>query len=65
MESLSGSTVVITGGGSGIGAACARTFLAAGANVGVLDLDPGEWTDEHAFPVQADVADQESLNTAV
>jgi 2-keto-3-deoxy-L-fuconate dehydrogenase len=65
VESLSGSTVVITGGGSGIGAACARTFLAAGANVGVLDLDPGGWTDERACPVRADVADQESLDAGM
>jgi 3-hydroxybutyrate dehydrogenase len=36
---LSGRRVVITGGASGIGAACARRFAAAGARVIVVDLD--------------------------
>lgn len=36
---FAGSTVVITGGGSGIGRACARAFASAGARVAVIDLD--------------------------
>ncbi|WP_433444419.1 SDR family NAD(P)-dependent oxidoreductase [Nonomuraea sp. CA-141351] len=36
---FSGATVVITGAASGIGAASARAFAAAGASVWVLDLD--------------------------
>ncbi len=36
---LAGQVVVITGGGSGIGAACARAFRAAGAEICVLDID--------------------------
>jgi NAD(P)-dependent dehydrogenase (short-subunit alcohol dehydrogenase family) len=36
---LARHVVVITGGGSGIGAACARAFRAAGAEVCVADLD--------------------------
>jgi 3-hydroxybutyrate dehydrogenase len=35
---LTGRRVVVTGGGSGIGAACAVRFAAAGADVVVLDL---------------------------
>jgi NAD(P)-dependent dehydrogenase (short-subunit alcohol dehydrogenase family) len=62
---LATSTVVITGGGSGIGAACARTFLDAGARVGVLDLDPGDWADSKVHPVVADVSDQASLDSAM
>ena len=35
-------TVVITGGASGIGAACAQTFFDAGANVAILDVAPND-----------------------
>ncbi len=38
---LARHVVVITGGGSGIGAACARAFRAAGAEVCVADIDAG------------------------
>jgi 2-keto-3-deoxy-L-fuconate dehydrogenase len=62
---LATRTVVITGGGSGIGAACARAFLDAGARVGVLDLDPGDWADPDVQPVVADVSDQASLDVAM
>lgn len=34
-------TVLITGAGSGIGAACAKAFAASGARVAVVDLDQG------------------------
>ena len=37
---LENKVVVITGSGSGIGAACARRFAAEGAKVVVTDLDP-------------------------
>ncbi len=36
---LQGSTFLISGGGSGLGAACARLFTSAGANVVVLDVN--------------------------
>jgi NAD(P)-dependent dehydrogenase (short-subunit alcohol dehydrogenase family) len=36
---FSGKTVLVTGGGSGIGAATCRQFAAAGANVHVIDRD--------------------------
>jgi 3-hydroxybutyrate dehydrogenase len=39
MSDLTGRTAVITGGASGIGAACARRFAAAGARVTIADLN--------------------------
>ncbi len=38
-NSLSGKTAAITGAASGIGLACARTLLAAGAKVVLIDRD--------------------------
>jgi len=39
MADFSGKTVLVTGGGSGIGAAACRQFAAQGANVHVIDRD--------------------------
>lgn len=36
---IQGSTVVITGGGRGIGRELAKSFAARGGNVALLDLD--------------------------
>lgn len=42
---LEGKVAVITGGASGIGAACARRFAAEGADIVIADLDPSRATD--------------------
>jgi NAD(P)-dependent dehydrogenase (short-subunit alcohol dehydrogenase family) len=68
---LQGHTFLITGGGSGLGAACARTFLAGGANVVIADVNPqtGEQLaselGEHVRFAKTDVTSEESVQSAV
>jgi NAD(P)-dependent dehydrogenase (short-subunit alcohol dehydrogenase family) len=40
MRDLTGRSAIVTGGGSGVGAALTRQLVAAGADVSVADLDP-------------------------
>lgn len=54
---------LVTGGGSGIGAATVGAFREAGAQVGALDLDPPRHED--VLPLQADVTDGSSVGAAV
>jgi dihydroanticapsin dehydrogenase len=56
---LAGKAVLVTGGASGIGLACARAFRAEGARVAVVDREPGPGV------VQADVTDEPALAAAV
>jgi NAD(P)-dependent dehydrogenase (short-subunit alcohol dehydrogenase family) len=67
---LSGSTFLITGGGSGLGEATARRFAAAGARVVIADISPrGQEVagdlGESAFFVQTDVTQEASAAAAV
>ena len=66
---ISGSTAIVTGAASGIGAACARQLAAAGATVVVADLqaDKGEELAAEIKGVfaQVDVTNTEQITAAV
>ena len=69
MSLLAGRTAVVTGGGSGIGAATCRRFVEEGARVAVLDID-GDRAENVAGPLDAlpyavDVTDYDALAAAV
>src|SRR6478736_2971490 len=53
---VKGQAAIVTGGASGLGAACARTLAAAGAKVTILDMNE---------KAAADVADSASAEAAV
>jgi NAD(P)-dependent dehydrogenase (short-subunit alcohol dehydrogenase family) len=59
---ISGRTFLVTGGGSGLGAATARMLVDAGANVVVADLGRSE---EIGTYVETDVRDEASARRAV
>ncbi len=65
MAGFQGLVAVVTGGASGIGAACVAEFTAGGARVGVLDLNPGESVSTGVVTVVADVSDGASLDAAM
>ncbi len=66
---ISGQTVLVTGGGSGLGAATARHFASQGAKVAILDFDLDRARTVAAefdgFAVQADVGDEAAVGNAL
>ena len=65
MRDFEGLKALVTGGGSGIGAATARTLAERGAAVAVLDLDPAPAVAAGLHGFKADVADDASVRAAV
>ena len=64
MQDYEGLVAVVTGGGSGIGAAVVAVLRARGARVAVLDLDPSG-VPEDVLGIRADVSDDASVRAAV
>jgi len=73
---LDGKIAMITGGGSGIGAATARLFCREGAKVALVDIDGKKVEEEAAqvsreilssqiLPLIADVSSREQTGEAV
>ena len=60
---LAGLRALVTGGASGIGLATARTFVAHGAAVAVLDRDPVEYGE--VLALEADIGDDRAVRKAV
>jgi len=65
MRDFEGLKAVVTGGGSGIGAATARLLANRGAAVAVLDLDPEAAVSAGLHGFKADVSDDASVRAAV
>ncbi|MEG1602791.1 MAG: glucose 1-dehydrogenase [Cloacibacillus sp.] len=59
LTDLRGKSAVVTGGAGGIGAACARTFAAAGANVAIIDKNA-----EAAHQTALEIAEEFGVHTA-
>ena len=66
---LDGAGVVVTGGGSGIGAALVRSFSAAGARVVVNDLDANKAEvvalETGSFPVPGDASSADGVRALI
>ena len=65
LNRLEGKTAIITGGATGIGAACAKMFAAEGAVVVAADLRPLTYEAENVEFMKLDVTDAENCKSVV
>jgi len=72
--SFSGRRALVTGGAGALGSVIVRSFVAAGADVAILDLDPGraaaladelDATGPRVRPVAADLTDHDATRDAI
>jgi 2-dehydro-3-deoxy-L-rhamnonate dehydrogenase (NAD+) len=64
VERFDGRTAIVTGGASGIGAACAAVLRERGAAVAVFDLETSA-APEGTLPIAGDVTDSRQVDAAV
>ncbi len=66
---IKGQAAIVTGGASGLGAACARTLAAAGARVAIMDVNDKAAAevaiDINGIAIHCDVADGTSAEAAI
>src|SRR5260370_3209047 len=62
---IGGKTALITGGASGLGAACAAMIVARGGRAVIADLKPGAELGDCALFAQTDVTDTVQIQTAI
>ena len=62
---ISGNTFLVTGGSSGLGAACVARIVAASGNAVIADLNPPPENQPHVRFVKADVTSEEEMKAAV
>jgi 3-oxoacyl-[acyl-carrier protein] reductase len=70
MFDFSGKTVLVTGGGAGIGPPTAEAFANAGARVAIIEIDPARAADvqaalgDNALVITGDVTDHDAVKGA-
>jgi NAD(P)-dependent dehydrogenase (short-subunit alcohol dehydrogenase family) len=63
---IDGSTFIVTGGSSGLGAATVGELLERGANVGIADLaEPGSELGSRALDRRVDIRDEDQVATLI
>jgi NAD(P)-dependent dehydrogenase (short-subunit alcohol dehydrogenase family) len=62
---ITASTILVTGGSSGLGAACVDSLVREGANVIIADIAPPRTSSEQVLFVRTDVTSEDDLRSAI